>query len=88
MMHPKKIETVHVETQDDELCIYDWLRMEVHNLNPVASVVWDMCDGQTTPQQIARRLKGNLNPTLAEKVVWLSLKRLKKANLLDKQGGV
>ncbi len=34
MQHPKKIETVHVETLEGELCIYDWQRMEVHNLNP------------------------------------------------------
>ncbi len=28
--HPKRIETVHVEMLDGELCIYDWQRLKVH----------------------------------------------------------
>ncbi len=82
MQHPKRIETVHTETLDGELCLYDWQRMEVHNLNPTAARVWELCDGGTTPQQIAAQLHGDLTPAQAEELVWLSLKRLEKANLL------
>ncbi len=56
--------------------------MEVHNLNPTAARVWELCDGGTTPQQIAAQLHGDLTPAQAEELVWLSLKRLEKANLL------
>jgi hypothetical protein len=82
MPHPKQIETVHVETLEGELCIYDWQRMEVHNLNPTAAAVWNLCDGQTSPQEMAGQLKGDLTPTQAEELVWMSLKRLEKAQLL------
>ena len=43
MQQPQKIETVHVETLDGELCIYDWQGMEVHSLNPTAATVWQLC---------------------------------------------
>lgn len=83
MPHPQKIETVHIETLDGELCLYDWQRMEVHNLNPTAATVWQLCDGQTSPQQIAQHLKGDLTPAQAEELVWLTLARLEKAHLLQ-----
>lgn len=83
MPHPKKIETVHIETLESELCLYDWQRMEVHNLNPTAATVWQLCDGQTSPQQIAHQLKGDLTPAQAEELVWLTLKRLEQAHLLQ-----
>ncbi|NJN92745.1 MAG: PqqD family protein [Anaerolineales bacterium] len=83
MSHPKRIETVHLETLNGELCLYDWQRMEVHNLNPTAATVWQLCDGQTSPQQMARQLKGDLTPAQAEELVWLTLARLEKAHLLQ-----
>jgi len=83
MQYPKKIETVHVETLDDELCIYDWQRTEVHNLNPTAAAVWQLCDGHTTPQEMGQHLKSNLNVAQAEELVWLTIRRLEQAHLLE-----
>ena len=83
MQHPKQIGTVHVETLDGELCIYDWQRKQVHNLNPTAARVWELCDGRTTPQEMAAQLHGDLTPAQAEELVWLSLKRLEGAYLLE-----
>jgi hypothetical protein len=64
------------------LCLYNWQRLEVHNLNPTAAKVWQLCDGQTSPQQMAHQLKGDLTLTQAEELVWLTLKRLEQAHLL------
>lgn len=83
MQYPKQSSTVHVETLDGELCLYDWQRMKVHNLNPTAARVWELCDGQTTPQQMAAQLHGDLTPAQAEELVWLTLKRLEQAHLLE-----
>ncbi len=83
MSHPKKVETVHIESLNNELCLYDWQRMEVHNLNPTAATVWTLCDGQTSPQQMAAQLPGDLTPAQAEELVWLTLSRLEKAHLLQ-----
>ncbi len=57
--------------------------MEVHNLNPTAATVWQLCDGRTSPQQMAQHLKGDLTPVQAEELVWLTLARLEKAHLLQ-----
>jgi hypothetical protein len=83
MPQPKKISTVHVETLDGELCLYDWQRLKVHNLNPTASLVWQSCDGQTSPTRMAEQLQTELNAPHAEELVWLTLARLEKAGLLE-----
>src|SRR5215213_2457809 len=82
MSNPKRAEAVHVETLGDEVCIYDWQRKEVHALNPTAARVWQHCDGQTSPQQIAATLAAELNVPNAEELVWLTLSKLEKAHLL------
>jgi hypothetical protein len=84
MPHPKRAETVHVEQLGEELCIYDWQRKEVHALNATAAQVWQQCDGQTSPAQIAARLQAHLDTPHAEELVWLSLHRLEKAHLLER----
>jgi hypothetical protein len=83
MQKPNKIQTVHVEKLDNEVSVYDWQRKEVHNLNPTAARVWELCDGQTDPAQIAGRLRAELDTPYAEDVVWLALKELEQAHLLE-----
>lgn len=82
MTYPKQSKTVHVEMLNDELCLYDWQRKEVHALNPTAALVWQMCDGQTSPAQMAGRLKSDLTPAQTKALVWASLEQLRKAHLL------
>src|SRR5215213_3735580 len=82
MSNPKRAETVHVETLGDEVCVYDWQRKEVHALNPTAARVWQQCDGQTSPQQIAAMFAAELNVPNAEELVWLTLSKLEQAHLL------
>ncbi len=40
-----------------ETLLYDPARDVVHILNPTALAVWDLCDGQHTPAQIAAELR-------------------------------
>ena len=82
MPNPQQSATVHVETLGDELCLYDWQRKQVHALNPTAARVWQRCDGQTSPQQIAATLATDLKLPNAEELVWLALSQLEKAHLL------
>lgn len=83
MQNPTQIKTVHAEMLDGELCIYDWQRSKVHTLNPTAGLVWQMCDGQTGPDQMAERLQTKLNAPHAEELVQLSLKELQEARLIS-----
>ncbi len=82
MPNPKQSATVHVEQLSDELCIYNWQRKEVHALNPTAALVWQHCDGQTSPEQIAQVLQAALNVPNAEELVWLTLSQLENTHLL------
>jgi hypothetical protein len=82
MHYPKQAASIHVEQLGHELCIYDWQRKEVHALNLTAARVWQQCDGQTSPAQIAQTLQAELNLPDAQELVWLTLDRLEKAHLL------
>ena len=55
-MIPRRSTTVQTETIDDDLCVYDWARHEVHTLNATATRVWQLCDGRHTVGEIAARL--------------------------------
>jgi len=79
VIKPKKSLTVHIETLEDELSVYDWQRLHMHSLNPTVAQVFEMCDGETSPEQMA----DCLNTPHAEIVVWQSLDELGKANLLQ-----
>jgi hypothetical protein len=82
MPYPKQAASTHVEQLGDELCIYDWQRKRVHALNLTAARVWQQCDGQTSPAQIAQALQAELDLPDAQELVWLTLDRLEKAHLL------
>ncbi|MBN1934895.1 MAG: PqqD family peptide modification chaperone [Anaerolineae bacterium] len=87
MTYPQQSKTVHIETLNDELCLYDWQRKGVHALNPTVAQVWQLCDGQTAPAQMAATLRGdllsNLDAIQAQAVVEASLAQLQDAHLLD-----
>lgn len=74
------------ELPPDEVLIYDTTRNKAHCLNRSAALVWGACDGQTTVEGIARRVKGDMGAatlTEAQDAVWLALDRLSRANLLQ-----
>jgi hypothetical protein len=81
--YPRRITTVHVEELGDELCIYDWQRNQVHTLNATAVSIWQQCDGRTSPEQMADRLRAELQAPDAEVLVNLGLNQLREARLLQ-----
>ena len=40
----------------DEAVLYDPVDSVMHTLNPVATVIWKLCDGNHTPEDIAREI--------------------------------
>jgi hypothetical protein len=67
----------------DETLVYDLKRHRAYCLNRAASLVWNACDGHTSVSQIAATLQGDMDLAAAESVVWLALKRLSSAQLLE-----
>jgi hypothetical protein len=87
MLQPQQSSNVYVEVLNDEVCLYDRERRTVHALNPTLARVWQMCDGQTSPSDMAERLRAELAPGLnarqADALVWSGLSQLSAAHLLQ-----
>jgi hypothetical protein len=51
---PKKSKTVHNHPMDKELLLYASDKRKVYTLNASASVIWSLCDGSHTVEEIAQ----------------------------------
>jgi len=69
---------------DDETLVYDTQRDEAHCLNQTSALVWELCDGKTTPNQAARSLQGKLGADIDSDFVWLAVKQLQKFHLVER----
>ncbi|MGE0132779.1 MAG: PqqD family protein [Blastocatellales bacterium] len=72
-----------VQEMPDEVLVYDLKSHKAHCLNLTAAFVWNHCDGQTTAAEIAGVMEQEWNKPVSEDVVWLALKQLGKASLLQ-----
>ena len=72
-----------IDELPDEVLVYDLDRHKAHCLNETAALVWQHCDGNSTPSQIARRLTKKLRAPFNEDLVWLALRQLEKLHLLE-----
>ena len=81
--HPQRIQSVHVESMDAELCVYDTARQRVHSLNRTAAFIWQRCDGGTAPADLAAALSAEASIDDAEAVVRVTLQELEAVQLLE-----
>jgi len=72
-----------VEEIDRELLVYDEERHRTHRLNESAALVWRLCDGDRSVDEITRMVAATLAAPVAREVVWLVLARLEEAHLLE-----
>ena len=66
----------------EETLVYDLARHRAHCLNPIATLVWRLCDGQTPVEDIAAALAEASRIPVDDDVVWYALRRLNGARLL------
>lgn len=76
-------EEIVVQEVFEEYVVYDLKENKVHLLNPTAALVWQHCDGEHTPRELADLLARELDAPQAEDLLWLTLDRLEKAKLLS-----
>jgi hypothetical protein len=69
----------------DEVLVYDLDRHRAHSLNRAAAVVWRHCDGQNRVTEMAGLLAETVALPRDEELVWLVLRRLGKAHLLQER---
>jgi hypothetical protein len=79
----KRRDALVVQELPEETLVYDLERHKAHCLEAVAAAVWEACDGKRTAEQIAARAGKRLGRPVSEEAVWLALRRLGRARLLD-----
>src|SRR5213595_1501616 len=85
MENPRKRMTVATAAGGDGLHVFDHQQQQAYALNTTSALVWQHCDGHTTPEQLTELLRQNFNVSRAqaEQLTWLTLDELGKANLLE-----
>ena len=73
-----------VKELTDEVLVYDLSDHKAHCLNQTAAFVWKNCDGQTSASEIAALMEKEWQKPVGEETVWLALKQLSRAKLLEK----
>ena len=95
MHHPRKNtqpakarrDDLVVQEMPDEVLVYDLKSHKAHCLNQTAAFVWNQCDGEKTPSEISVLMEKEWGKPVAEDVVWLALKQLSRADLLEERSG-
>jgi len=74
-----------VEKIDEEIVIYDPQTHHIHHLNPMATIVWELCDVSQSPQDITREIADTLkaDPSKVEKDVSETLDQFQKKGLVE-----
>jgi len=85
MENPRKRTTVATAAGGDGLHLFDHQQQQAYALNTTSALVWQHCDGHTTPEQLTELVRQKFNVSRAEggQLTWLALDELGKANLLD-----
>lgn len=86
MARSNKSELIFQEV-GDEVVVYDVKRQRFFALNKTAASVWRLCDGRTSPGDMAVRVARNsdLADDQAREVVGLALEQLSRSRLLESQ---
>jgi propanediol dehydratase large subunit len=85
MENPRKKAMVSTEAIGDGLGVFDPAQNKTYLLNATSALVWQHCDGNTSPQQLTDLLvrKFNVAREQAEQLMQLALEELTKCNLLE-----
>ena len=85
MENPRRRTTVATTASGDGLHLFDHQQQQAYALNTTSALVWQHCDGQTTPEQLMELLRQNFDVSCAEaeQLTSLALDELGKANLLE-----
>ncbi len=74
-----------IEEIEDEVVIYDPRTQRIHHLNPMASIIWELCEVCSSPKEIAKEIVDVLktDSSTVEKDVQETLGSLQRKGLLE-----
>ena len=85
MLPRRREKDLIVRPLSDETLVYDLARDKAHCLNGTAAAVWQHCDGRTSVPQLVEMLRCECQIAADDEVVWLALRQLQKARLLQER---
>lgn len=68
---------------EKELLLYDLSRDKAFCLNETSSLIWNLCDGENSVEDIRRKVGIQLKTNIGEEIIWLALDKLKSEKLLS-----
>jgi hypothetical protein len=75
-------ENLVVQELNGEVLLYDLEKNKAFCLNETSSLVWQLCDGNTSVSEISESISRKLDSPANEDLVWLALDQLKKEKLI------
>lgn len=75
-------DNIVVQELKDEVLIYDLNTHKAFCLNKTSALVWQLCDGTKSADQISNQISRKSKTPVTEELIWLALDELKKNNLL------
>lgn len=76
-------DNIVIQELEKELLLYDLERNKAFCLNKTALIIWNLCDGQNTIEDIRRKTSLHLKTRITEEMIWLALDKLKSEQLLS-----
>ena len=84
MNKPKtRNENIVVQEMENEILIYDLKENKAFCLNETSALIYQLCDGKRTVEEISKSISKKLNQPISEELIWLALDNFKKDNLLE-----
>jgi hypothetical protein len=56
-LKPVRISGIKIEEIGKEAVLYSSNQKSIHVLNPTARLIWELCDGQHTPEDIEKEIR-------------------------------
>lgn len=85
---PKRNDVLNIPV-DDEVMLHDQKKRKVYTLNPVAALIWSLCDGSHTADQIVASVTSQFSacePSAIAPEIHNTLTQFKEHGLLDSEG--
>ncbi len=85
LMLKARTNNILVQQLKDETLVYDLLNNKALLLNETAALIWKMCDGIRTVNEISGEMSEQLKTSISNDFIWLALDQLNKDGLLENE---
>lgn len=84
---PKQRPDLRSRVVEGEIVVLDRREELIHQLNPTASYIWELCDGVHTPDEISNELcqAFHIDFSIAQRDVRATVEKLRQAKLLESE---